>query len=520
VRPRVLRALAVVLASSVTVRLIGLAKNVLAASYFGTSGDMDAYLLALLLPEIAMQLAGTGAFNFIPVFVGERERSEGRAWGAASRMLGYWLLLLLAALAVMLVVCPSLMGWIAPGLSPERHTQTVALSRLLLSMAAAVGLARLLAVILNAEQRFTAAALAEAAFQVVSTLYLIAFHSRGIEALAWSQIAGGFAQLAVVAVGLVGRRQRLSVRLDLKSPPVRRTLRLSWPVYLGAFGDKVNLMVSRGFASLLAPGAISALQYAQMLSETLPTVLAGALTTSLFPFLSQQFARQDGAEARESLRRGMVTVSLVFLPLSAGLWLFARVLVWTVFEHGHFDAASTDLTVTALRIFAPATFALALGAFIGSAYHAHGDTVTPAKAGFVRVATNIGLCLLMVPWLGYEGVALATTGALFVKLVALLLGLRRLLGSRELRTTLATMARVMLAVAVMVGVMQPLLGGAQRVSLPLWAALLALLLLAGLGALVYGLGLFVFCRQELRRQWRLLWGALGHGPEMASQGAR
>ena len=83
----VMRALVVVLASSSTAMALGFLKNVLSAAYFGTSGEMDAYLVALLLPDMAMQIARTGAFNFIPLFAQERLGSEAGAWRLASQML-------------------------------------------------------------------------------------------------------------------------------------------------------------------------------------------------------------------------------------------------------------------------------------------------------------------------------------------------------------------------------------------------------------------------------------------------
>ena len=62
--------------------------------------------LPLLLPDVAMQLARTGAFNFIPLFAAERKRSEGEAWRAAGNMLSYWLAMLGGALVVAYLLTP------------------------------------------------------------------------------------------------------------------------------------------------------------------------------------------------------------------------------------------------------------------------------------------------------------------------------------------------------------------------------------------------------------------------------
>jgi putative peptidoglycan lipid II flippase len=158
----------VVSASSVTALGVGFLKNILAAYYFGTSGAMDAYLLALLLPDVAMQLARTGAFNFIPLFAAERRRAEEEAWRAARVMLGYWLALLVGALVLAWLLLPVALPLLAPGFDAGRRRLTLELARVLLLMAASVGAGRILAIVLHAERRFVAAGASEVAFQVGS----------------------------------------------------------------------------------------------------------------------------------------------------------------------------------------------------------------------------------------------------------------------------------------------------------------------------------------------------------------
>ena len=415
-RIHLLQAAATVVASSATCAAVGLLKNVLAAYYFGTSGEMDVYLLALLVPDTAMHLARTGAFTFIPLFATERRRSEDGAWTAAGHMLTYWLLLLSTALVLAFVFTPQILGLLAPGFGSEKTARVLLFTRALLLMAASVGGARLLSVALHAEKRFAAAAVAEVAFQVTSTLYLVTFHALGIEALVGGQIFGGFVQLLIVCVGLFDRRHRIRLQLDVSSPAVRRVIRLSLPVYLGESGDKVNLIVARALASLLPTGAISGLQYAFTLVESLPSLVSGALSTAAFPFLSQRFADDDPQGARRDLRRALLTTTAIFLPVSAALWLLATPLVVLVFQRGTFDADSTALTASALRLFAPGALPIALCMLLGSAFHARQDTTTPMKVGFARVLCNTVLSVLLAPRLGHLGIALATTVSLYLKL--------------------------------------------------------------------------------------------------------
>jgi putative peptidoglycan lipid II flippase len=445
----------VVFASSATAMVAGFMKNALAAYYFGTSGAMDAYLLALLLPDIAMQLARTGAFNFIPLFASEHARSEAEAWRAAGKMLTYWLTLLLAALLFAYLVSVLAMPLLAPGFSESARAHALHLTRLLLLMAASVGAARILTIVLQAERNFLTPGLAEVVFQVGSAAFLVGGHTLGVEGLAWAQVFGGFLQLLVVSIGLLHKRHRLRAGFDLRSAHVRKLIRLSLPVYFGDAGDKINLVVTRTFASLLPTGAVSALQYAYTPVEGVHRMLASSLTTALFPFLSRRFAEPDQRGARLTFGRAVVAMAVVFLPLAAVVWLLADPLVVVLFERGSFDLNSTRLTVAALRLFAPSVFALALNEIVASAFQARQDTLTPMRAGLVRVASNAALCAALAPALGHRGIALAMTLSLYLKLLVLGFSLRGLFTPAELWGHLQALGRVFLAVGAMVVTVYP-----------------------------------------------------------------
>jgi putative peptidoglycan lipid II flippase len=504
------RATGVVFASSVSAMGIGFFKNVLAAYYFGTSGEMDAYLLALLLPDAAAQLARTGAFNFIPLFSAEHRRSEVAAWAVASRMLTYWLVVLLGTLGLAFVLSGPALALIAPGLAAGPRELALSYTRVLFLMALPMGVARILAVALHAQRRFLAAGASDVAFQLSSTAFLVAFHTAGGAALVWAQVFGAFVQLLVAGLGLLRERRNLRPVLDLGATSVRRMVRLTLPIYLGDSGDKINLIVTRAFASLLPAGAVSALQYAYTLVEGLQGMLTGSLVTALFPYLSVRFAQADERGARVGLHRAVVFAALVAVPLAALLWLAADPLVVVLFERGSFDEHSTRLTASALRLFAPALVALALNGILGSAFHARQDTLTPMRAGLVRVGFNMALCAALAPSLGHRGIALAATTSLYLKLIVLLRSLDRLHARHELKATARALARLLPAVGLMIVVVYPasLLARLPRVLEE--HVLGALALLAVLALSSYSAGLWFFCRRELTRHVAIVHRAFLH----------
>src|SRR5260370_30572066 len=86
---------------------------------------------------------------------------------------------------------------------------------------------------------------------------------------------------------------------------------------------------------------------------------------------------------------------------------------------------------------------------MGVSFHARQDTLTPMRAGLVRVGSNTLLCAALAPFLGHRGVALATTVSLYVKLLVLGFSLRDVFAPHDRRRHLRVLGRVMLAVGVM-----------------------------------------------------------------------
>jgi len=494
---RILRGTAVVMTGSVAETGLGFLKNVLAAYYFGTTGSMDAYLVALLLPDLVMYLALTGSFTFIPLFAEARAQSEAESWRVASKMITYWLLLLVGGLGIAALGTPELMHLLAPGFDPAQRERTVAMSRCLLLMSGGIAVARVMSLPLLAQGKFAAAKAAEVAFQVASILYLVGFQSRGISALVWGMVLGAFIQLLVIAGTLWRRRQLLHLDLDLGAPAVRRMVKLILPVYVSTSATQFNSVVNRAFASLLPAGAISGLQYAMTLTEGPVSIVAASLASAAFPFLSRQYAEKRDAQAEGSAGRAILAMLVLFLPLSVGAFLLARPIVELLLQRGSFDRHSTELTSAALRVYAVGIAAMAVNRFLPTAFQARQNTTIPMQAGLVRIATSAGLCFVLVPRFAHLGVAAAAVAGEYLKLALLLVRLPRGIFRGQGWSRLGLLPRLVAATGSMAVVVlaarHSLLDAGRLTGL---AVALPLAGIVALGAVSYAAALCLLFRKE------------------------
>jgi putative peptidoglycan lipid II flippase len=415
-------------------RLLGFARDMLIAALLGAGPLADAFLIAFKFPNFFRRLFAEGAFSaaFVPLFGGILATS-GRA--AAERFgeqtLAWLVSLLLGATVLAELAMPALMVVLAPGFvgDPARFGLTVELTRITVPYLLFIALSALLGAMLNALDRFAAAAAAPILLNVamiLAALGLTPVVASAAHALAWGVAAAGVLQLLWLAHAC--RRAGLGLRLPAPrlGPDLRRLLRRMAPGVIGAGAVQISLMINLILASLLAPGSVSYLYYADRVTQLPLGVVGAAMATALLPALTRQLRAGDAAAARRSLNRALEGALALTLPATLGLALLARPIVAVLFERGAFDAAAAAATAHALAAFALGLPAFVLVKVLAPAFFAREDTTTPVAVAAGALLLNLVLNLALMPVLAHVGIALATSlaGWLDAGLLAALLARR------------------------------------------------------------------------------------------------
>ena len=174
------RSAALVMTMTVVSGLLGVLRNSVIASRFGTSSDYAAYLEVVGLLAFIYRLVIGGALGsaFIPVFTAYLARKdEAGAWKLASVILNIALVVVLVVAGVVAWIAPWLVRFVvAPGFSPEQQALTVRLTRLLLIQPVLLGVGGLAMAALNSFRRFTLTALAPLAYNlgIITGAYFLA----------------------------------------------------------------------------------------------------------------------------------------------------------------------------------------------------------------------------------------------------------------------------------------------------------------------------------------------------------
>src|SRR6478609_8752860 len=235
-------------------RATGFARDIILAAVLGAGPVADAFFVALRLPNHFRAIFAEGAFNaaFVPAYARIRESGgAGRAAVFADRIFTLLLASQIVLLAVALLFTPAVIEVLAPGFShdPGRFALAVELTRITFPYLLLVTLVTLYGGILNALQRFAAAAAAPILLNLslIVALTLAAFFP-----------TAGHAGIAGVLT---------KFRWPELDADVRQFFRALGPAIVGSAGVQLALFADTIIASFLPAGALSALYYADRLNQ-------------------------------------------------------------------------------------------------------------------------------------------------------------------------------------------------------------------------------------------------------------
>ena len=434
-----LRSTATISVLTLLSRITGLARDILIARAFGAGALTDAFWVAFRIPNLLRRLFAEGAFSqaFVPILGAAREQHGEEA---VRTLLDRVALLLTGALmivtAIGIVAAPWVVTAMATGMRDAARADDFAsavwMTRMMFPYIVCMSLVAFASGVLNTWRRFAIPAFTPVLLNVAmigASIWLTAYFSPSIHALAVGVMIGGVAQLAVQWAALVrlGMAPRFSfdVATAWRDPTVRHIMRQMLPAILGVSVAQISIIINTNIATWLTPGSVTWLSFADRLME-FPTALLGvALGTVLLPYLSRAYGAGDTARYSALLDWGLRLMLLAGLPAALGLALMSDALVATLFHYGAFTAADVSRTTTAVVAYAVGLIGLLSVKILAPGFYARQDIRTPVRIAIMVLIITQCLNLIFVPRFGHAGLALSIGLGACLNALALLIGLRR-----------------------------------------------------------------------------------------------
>jgi putative peptidoglycan lipid II flippase len=509
-RKHLLRSAGLIGALTLMSRVMGLVRDIVSAKMFGTSGSWDAFLYAFTVPNFLRRLVGEGALSsaFIPVYM-ETLREKGREEAdrvahivstLLSLFLGTVILLVLAATAFALRV----------GEFPEKIRLTLSLLQILFPYIFFLAHVALSMGILNCHQHFFTPSLSPVILNLIWILGVLFVCPIGKDLvarahlLALTVLLSGIIQLAAQFFPLRGLGYRMRLAYNFFHPALKKIYGLILPAIMGFAVTQVSILIDMTLAFFLGDGANSSLWYGNRLMQ-FPLGLFGiAMGTALLPSFSDQAARRNYEDLKETLSFSMRTTLWVVIPASCGLIFLKTPIVRVLFERGNFDAVSTMRTANTVMFYSIGLFAYSGQKMMTSAFYAIQDTKTPFVISTVCVLVDIVLNLILMWPLREGGLALATSLGAILNFGLQIFFLEKKVRGLDLGRLAKTLLKIS-AASVLMGLSALWIHSRLNFSLgsELAGGIASLTVAIASGLAIYVLLCLLFRVEEVRALWKL-----------------
>lgn len=434
---QVFRAATTIVVLTCVAKLASIAKELLVARRFGTGSTIEAFLVAILIPMLAVNIISSSfSMSLIPTYINVRER-DGKE--AAQRLLSgitVWALLLLVGTTITILLGSRLyLPWIASGFNQRKLDLSFQLLVMVSPLIVFSGIANIWGAVLNAGERFALVALAPIITPSVTVLVLF-IQRYSIDALPIGMVLG--AGLEMILLGLALRLRGISLRPRWHG--LNDDLRLVGKQFGPRIGASAmrsgSVVVDRSLAATAAPGSVAALNYGNRVVITLLAVIGAALGSAITPYYSKMIANRDWRGVRHTLKRYLLLLFLASIPLVMALSFLAVPIVRVIFERGSFRAKDTQLVAQIQAVYAlqiPFYLSNVLLSRLLSSFLV--SQITFWAAG-INIGLNIILDILLIKMMGVPGIALATSCASMATFCFLLYHSLKILRRRSAEATL------------------------------------------------------------------------------------
>jgi putative peptidoglycan lipid II flippase len=385
-------------------RIVGLVRERVVATYFGTGLHADVFSAGLRMPNVLQNLLGEGTLSasFIPVYselLGQgRTKEAGRVAGAM-----FALLLAIAGVISLLgvLLAPVLVAVFTPGFEGQRRELMISIVRVIFPMTGVLVLSAWSLGILNSHRKFFIPYFAPVLWNAAIIAALVAFNGRVsldglLMAAAWGALVGGFLQFGIQLPFVLRLDREIRLNTGRREPAFKEAISNAGPAIMGRGVVQVSTYVDMVLASLLAIGALARIRYAQTL-YVLPVSLFGmSVAAAELPELARE--RTSAIEVlRERAISAARRVAFLVVPSFVAFVALGDVIVSGIYRAGKFGAADVTVVWLTLAAYSMGLLASTSTRIYQSAFFALRDTKTPARIATLRVLASgiVGAVLML-----------------------------------------------------------------------------------------------------------------------------
>lgn len=429
-------------------RVLGLARSMVVAYYFGASAGTDAFFSAFKISNFFRQLLGEGALgtSFIPLY-NEKVKIEGEEEGRKFifSIMNIVFIFSIIVSVVMIIFSDQIISIIVSGFSGETQDIASNLLKIMSSYFIFISLAGMIGAILNNFKYFALPASTSIFFNISILSSAIFFgKTYGIKVMAYGVLIGGAIQFLMVLPLFLKKLGGYNFKIYFSGGYLKKLFLLMIPMLVGIFARQINTIVDQFFASFLEVGGVSALENATRLYSLPIGVFGISISTVIFPTLSKKIVDKDFEAVEENILKGLNILLFFVIPSMVVFCFYSQEVVKLLFGYGKFGDRAIEITGDSLLFYSVGLYFYTAIHLMTRAFYGMKDSKNPVKFSIISIVINIVLNAMLVQPLQYKGLALATSIAAISNFIMLVYTFRKKYLNISLNKTLRFFIKVSL----------------------------------------------------------------------------
>lgn len=483
------------------IKLLGVIKQSVIASVCGTSGETDAYFIAVgVITALCSILFSAVSVSLLSMHT-ERLLINGRksANNLINAVLRTYIPISIFVAIIFAVFAPLIAKGLAPSYIGEQLNTLIWYIRIMSSLFVFTCYYLILNVILETDKQFLPGK-GQGVFQNLFIIIAAVFFYKqmGMSALLYAVVLAGLVQ----CVQITWNARKLFkpfVEIQPEKQALNNLSKIAVPLIVGNAIYEINDIVDKQISSGLGHGNVSVLTYGASINEIVTTLIISSVSTVLFSHYATWIAEGKKDKVGDNLKISLEYLIVLIMPIMVMCLVCGDYIVTILYGRGSFDGTAIARTNSVVIGYALGFFFQAARANIVKVYYAFQDTKTPMINGAISVAANICMSLLFSRIFGVGGIALATSVAMLLVTVLLFPQIRKYLPEFSIKSSVGEYVKVLIA-GTLIGISACFLRGILNTG-----TIVSFLIIGCFVVGMYGMLVFIFrvkCVRNILRKMK------------------
>lgn len=411
-------------------RIFGFVRDLMMASILGANIYSDMFFVAFKLPNLFRRIFAEGAFaqSFIPSFASAKYKSI----FAVGVLIFFIIVVSLLAVAVD-IFSPQITLLIAPGFMPKEILEASKYVAIQFWYLPIIFVVSFFASLLQYREHFATTAFSTILLNIslILALFLYKEDNRAniVLALSYAVIVGGVMQLIahIIVAKTKGILKMLKVGfgalpkyLDKTKEDFNRFFTNFIPAIWGNSTTQIMAFLDTILASFLISGSISYLYYANRIFQLPLALFAIALSVAIFPSISKMIKKSDLTSATKQMQKGFWILLFLLSTASVIGIIFAKEIIWLLFERGSFSRNDTLITANILAIYLIGLLPFGLSRLFSLWLYSNHQQLKAAKIATYSLVAYLVVAISLFWRFGVYGLAIANMASGFTTFILLI----------------------------------------------------------------------------------------------------